>query len=73
MKRLTVSPSGEFCFLLSNIASSLDLDQAGKNFKSNLDPISLIRHLRKPRVLTPLRLCVRNEVELVPLACEDAL
>ena len=31
-------------------------------------------HLRKPRVLTPLRslrLCVRNEVELVPLACED--
>ena len=29
-------------------------------------------HLRKPRVLTPLRsLRVRNEVELVPLACED--
>ena len=27
-------------------------------------------HLRKLRVLTPLR-CVRNEVELVPLACED--
>ena len=26
-------------------------------------------HLRKPRVLTPLR----NEVELVPLACEDVL
>ena len=32
-------------------------------------------HLRKPRVLTPLRFFntyVRNEVELVPLACEDA-
>ena len=29
-------------------------------------------HFRKPRVLTPLRsLRVRNEVELVPLACED--
>ena len=28
-------------------------------------------HLRKPRALTPLRsLRVRNEVELVPLACE---
>ena len=27
---------------------------------------------RKPRVLTPLRsLRIRNEVELVPLACED--
>ena len=33
----------------------------------------LLGHLRKPRVLTPLRsLRVRNEVELVPLACEDA-
>ena len=33
-----------------------------------------VLHLRKPRVLTPirsLRTCVRNEVELVPLACED--
>ena len=30
-------------------------------------------HLRKPRVLTPIRsLRVRNEVEVVPLACEDA-
>ena len=29
-------------------------------------------HLRKPRVLSPLRsLRVRNEVDLVPLACED--
>ena len=31
-------------------------------------------HLRKPMVLTPLRslrTCVRNEVELVLLACED--
>ena len=29
-------------------------------------------HLRKPRIPTPLRsLCVRNEEELVPLACED--
>ena len=34
----------------------------------------IVLHLRKPRVLTPLRslrTCVRNEVELVPLACED--
>ena len=33
-------------------------------------------HLRKPTVLTPLRslrTCVRNEVELVPLACEDGV
>ena len=32
------------------------------------------RHLRKPRVLSPvrsLRMCVRNEVDIVPLACED--
>ena len=29
-----------------------------------------VYHLRKPRVLTPLR-SLRNEVELVPLACED--
>ena len=29
-----------------------------------------VGHLRKPRVLTPLR-SLRNEVELVPLACED--
>ena len=29
------------------------------------------QHLRKPRVLTPLRSLRRNEVELVPLACED--
>ena len=31
-------------------------------------------HLCKSRVLSPLRslrTCVRNEVELVPLACED--
>ena len=29
-------------------------------------------HLRKPRVLCPLlSLHVRNEVDLVPLACED--
>ena len=29
-------------------------------------------HLRKPRILSPLRsLHVRNEVDLVPLACED--
>ena len=29
-------------------------------------------HLRKPSVLSSLRsLCVRNEVGLVPLACED--
>ena len=32
----------------------------------------LIVHLRKPRVLSPLRSCVRNEVDLVPLTCEDA-
>ena len=30
------------------------------------------QHLSKPRVLSPLRfLRVRNEVDLVPLACED--
>ena len=29
-------------------------------------------HLRKPRILSPLRsLRVRNEVDLVPLTCED--
>ena len=31
------------------------------------------QHLHKPRVLSPLRsFCVRNEVDLVPLVCEDA-
>ena len=31
-----------------------------------------ISFLTLPRVLSPLRsLCVRNEVDLVPLACED--
>ena len=35
-------------------------------------PEQEIYHLRKPRVLTPPRsLRVRNDVELVPLACED--
>ena len=29
-------------------------------------------HLRKPRVLSPLRsFSVKNEVDLVPLACKD--
>ena len=33
-----------------------------------------VHHLRKPTVLSPLRsLRVRNEVDLVPLACEDGL
>ena len=34
----------------------------------------MFNHLRKPRVLSPLRslrTCVRNEVDLVPLACKD--
>ena len=36
--------------------------------KRNISPY----HLRKPMVLSPLRsLRVRNEVDLVPLACED--
>ena len=33
-----------------------------------------VDHLRKPRLLSQLhslRTCVRNEVDLVPLACED--
>ena len=29
-----------------------------------------LKHLRKPRVLSPLR---SSEVDLVPLACEDAV
>ena len=32
----------------------------------------VLQYLRKPRVLSPLRsLRVRNEVDLVPLACKD--
>ena len=30
-------------------------------------------HLHKPRVLSPLRSLRKEEVDLVPLACEDAL
>ena len=33
----------------------------------------ILHHLHKPRVLNPLRSCVRNEVELVSLACEDGV
>ena len=32
-----------------------------------------VHHLIKPRVLSTLcSLCIRNEVDLVPLTCEDA-
>ena len=42
------------------------------NAKYQFVPGHGITHLRKPRVLSPLRsLRVRNEVDLVPLACED--
>ena len=35
-------------------------------------PAHEVLHLGKPWVLSPLRsLCLRNEVVLVPLACED--
>ena len=39
----------------------------------DLEPMKQCKgHLRKPRVLSPLRsLPLRNEVDLVPLACED--
>ena len=42
------------------------------NKKNRMETIQLFLHLRKPRVLSPLRsLRVSNDVDLVPLACED--
>ena len=44
----------------------------GKNCQNQT--AHLYSHLRKPRVLSPLRsLRVRNEVDLVPLACENGV
>ena len=43
------------------------------NVETKVNSIN-IKHLCKPRVLSPLRslrTCVRNEVDLVSLACED--
>ena len=60
-------------FVLQGIKQMLSFDLLQRNI-GDLNPVChLHTHLRKPRVLSPLRsLRVRNEMYLVPLACEDA-
>ena len=40
-------------------------------YRSNMYRQHMSNHLRKPRILSPLRSLRTCEVDLVPLACED--
>ena len=58
---------------VANISANLIIQEIASKTPTSIfnSPKIRIGHLRKPRVLTPLRSLRRNEVELVPLACED--
>ena len=55
-----------------NFFSQITVGSAQKSWSVVSRNMHILGNLRKPRIVSPLRsLCVTNEVNLVPLACED--